>query len=570
MKFHPQFVDIYPEEKKAMSFTITSLITSAISAAKAATQKREPARLEGKSSEKAEEMLTQLLEHNNLTMVDNKTGRPLAGIDGPYRYQGPDIDGDGDITEFLTFSETVGYKLFAEAVMGAHARRTGNKALEDKCYRNFERVWNWAFENMVRRNIGKVYDYGKKEWVPVPEGKRDSLLAWRYIDTIDESGRGGIIYYKRGREGDGRWIDGIDGAPDGDQFTAVALYIASKLWADRTQKHAYLENARNIVCDMRLKYIKNIGGRNYLMGGDEFHAVNGLNPSYSFEAAYENIFPELDPEGKAVWRSLIQTSYYAAVNGADCTMHTSLNEAVTGSVNLPPNWISVSDDHSFSDMPWANDLDWISGWDGMRTLAMKAWHSEVNPESELARRYLTDNTGTVEDFGPYSFIKRTFKNEGKIQVGFGIDGSTRHVDVLQDSADFQNVFAWGVHLAYFSSAGDGEMAEAMFGKIAEHYVGDLNGNGVIEDCEGTFYAGKEELLNAARQNQNRLDRNGNPMTDNEPIITPGVEVDGSVFGKEGKVIIAKYDYFGSYWAWFGLATATGWIGDALTMQETGN
>jgi len=524
-------------------------------------EKPKPVRLEGPSSKKADKMLEQIMEHYNLINVNKKTGQPYAVIDGPYRFQGPDIDGDGKIVDdWVTFSETVGYKLFSEVILGIHARKIKNKKLEEKCYKNFERTWNWTYENLMRKNIKEVYNCNSQKWIP--GNKMDSLLAWRYITSLGGR-KGGVIHDHQTRAEDNRWIDGWDVAPDGDQFTAVALYMASKLWPDRAQKYPYYENAKNIVHDLRIKCIKNIGGKNYLLSGDTAKYVNGINPSYSFEAAYENIFPELDPEGAQVWKSIIQTSYDVAVKGADSTFHTSLKEEITGVKNLPPNWVSVKEDHTFTDMPWSNDIDWLFGWDAMRTLAMKTWHLEVNPNNESAIRYFTDKTGTTKDFGPLAFLANTYKAEGKLQLGYGLDGSTNHTDLLIEGANTENAFSLGIHMAYFSEAGEKEIMLDMFNKLETLYVGDRNGNGKIEAFEASFWTDKAEYFKLLKQGQGKRKINGKIIDIKEFIHSPIIEASGKEFGHEGTVIIEKNQYFRSDWAWFGLATANGWVADAF-------
>ncbi|MBN1283411.1 MAG: hypothetical protein JXA24_06545 [Proteobacteria bacterium] len=458
-------------------------------------------------------MLREAWEHNALHM-NEVSGRPLAHADGD------DLDGDGNRGERITVSETVGYKLFMELLMATMARTSGDAELETRAMENFDRAWGWAERNMQRSALASAYDPVAGALVPIPEGKRDSLLAWRYVPGA------GVIHHAKNRS-DGIFIDGLDGAPDGDLFTAASLRLAAVLWPERQD---YLAAAEDIAVDIRAKYVAEIGGEPYLLGGDEFVRISGINPSYSFEAVYD-MMGELDPSHAADWQRLKQSSMKAAVAGADSTLSAGgpymsngrtigfRARRIEGSSNMPPNWLTY-DGSGFGDNEWFDPIDWISGWDGLRTLWMKAAYF-LYDGNEAARRYLQDDAGTKEDFGPYGFLKNHLLKHGRLPAGFGIDGSSSGPELSVMNLTEPNAFSLGIYLGFFYAAGDIEAASRMLGGLVDSYH-TQQVPGPIGIGEGTFAE---------------------------------VRTEGDL------------DYFGDCWAWFGMAMARGAVEDLFGLYR---
>lgn len=453
-------------------------------------------------------MMVESWEHNNLYMTED-SGRPLAEPDTT------DIDEDGNTDERLTVSETVGYKLFMEVLMAAKARSSSNGQIERAAHQNFERVWRWAKKNLQRRAIEPFA--GKNPRLPeIPENKRDALLAWRYAPGT------GVIYYKEKRA-DGVYVGGLDGAPDGDLFTVAALRFAAMLWPERME---YLDAAKDMAKDIYAKYVVDIEGEPYLLAGDGFGEIHGINPSYSFEAIYD-MMEELDPPHAAEWQRIKRTSMKAAIAGADSTLMAggSLNPSgkvvhfesrqISGSSNMPPNWLTFNG-QKFQDNEWFDSIDWICGWDGLRTLWMKAAYF-LYDGNETARHYLQDKTGTKKDFGPYGFLRNYFSKNGRFPSGFGMDGSSTGPELLAQNLVDPNPFSLGIYLGYFYAAGDKDLASKMLEGLANFYH-PKKGSGEIPVGEGTF---------ARVRNKREL------------------------------------NYFGDYWAWFGLAMASGSVEDVF-------
>ena len=116
-------------------------------------------------------MLSESWNQYKLNFIE-KDGRPIGWDDKE------DIDGDGNLTETQTYSETVGFVLL-RAVL-ADDRET------------FDRVWRWAEKNLQRKNIGQVYNWNTQSWQNLDPAKKDALMAWRYLPTV-KGRHGGII-----------------------------------------------------------------------------------------------------------------------------------------------------------------------------------------------------------------------------------------------------------------------------------------------------------------------------------------------------------------------------------------
>ncbi len=424
-----------------------------------------------------ESMVLGVFEHQNQVMM-SPDGRPYGDKDDK------DLDGDKNTSEHQTVSETVGYKLIMADLIAARARKTGNSALEEKIRPLFAKVWQWTNSNMVRKNVPQVYDTEKwlrtyliqkgikkpgeikTNWVPMPGTKKNSLPAWRWLDDVAE-GRGGIIHSVSSapRKSDGVWVDGLDSAPDADLFIIAALRIAAILWPEDSEKYGYYSSAQEMTKDAREKYAVKIGGEWHLVGGDEYYKCNGMNPSYFFEAVCD-ICSELDPAGREIWQELKFTGMKDTINAANATLHKGDGTKVVGSVHVPQNWFTY-DGFQYADMPWFDAIDWMQGWEG-RTPWMKGAYYLYNRNS-VAKRFLSDSTGTAKDFGPHAFYVKEFTDNKFIQMGFGMDGTKNDPTMVSQNLDKESPFGNGIYLGYFYAGGDENMTRAMIGKLKDAY-----------------------------------------------------------------------------------------------------
>lgn len=209
-----------------------------------------------------------LLEEETYSPLGSK--RPLADPDVPLDYTTTalwDLDGDGNYTEKMTFSEAVGYALLRCTKMAeldpansAHYREV------------FDQVWLWAFTNLQRRNVQKIYIWRSNtdldlHWMRekgvdadfnnyLSADQQDHLFCWRWIRDIGNhfsAWRGaGVIYDAVGRDEYDR--NGIADATDASQDIAYTLIQADRLWGSsgggEDDYRDYLTQARFILNDI--------------------------------------------------------------------------------------------------------------------------------------------------------------------------------------------------------------------------------------------------------------------------------------------------------------------------------
>lgn len=368
-------------------------------------------------------------------------GRPLADFDRD------DLDDDHNVREQLTVSESAGYALLRAVY------------LNDR--ENFDRVWFWTSQNLWRKNIKEVFDWQKKYWAPVPASRRDNLFAWRYSPEII-NGKSGVIYYEWA--GDGLlWRDGLDAATDADEDIAAALILADRAWGsqEKSEFKNYLKCARLILKDIWEKEVKNIAGRFYLLAGDKYSQINGLNPSYFRMTYYDTIFSEVDSEHP--WKALTESSYQILLKCREVQLPDENGRTVKASVNLPPNWLALSADGRVMANGW-NKNGYLFGWDAFRVLYQVALHYKTTGASSAAS-YLTDCFSPSFDFGPNYFLKEELKSRGKILAGYRIDGTATY----QEELGAERFGADGSYLAYFFAADDFETAGQIFKSLQKFY-----------------------------------------------------------------------------------------------------
>ncbi|MFH1428889.1 MAG: glycosyl hydrolase family 8, partial [Candidatus Margulisiibacteriota bacterium] len=184
-----------------------------------------------------QKVLEQSWEHYKQNKIDPITNRPLGD---------PDVLGFGDSGDhyFMTFSETVSYVLFRAVWMNDQS--------------TFNRVWQWTYYNLWRKNIENIYYWQIDQWGEMPQIRKDNLFAWRYVDNIKKKGRGGIIFFKWSEKEEALWRDGLDVAPDGDELIAASLALAHCLWGSQDGVFNYIDHAKLIVSDIWEKCVKRI------------------------------------------------------------------------------------------------------------------------------------------------------------------------------------------------------------------------------------------------------------------------------------------------------------------------
>lgn len=164
-------------------------------------------------------------------------GRPLADKDIL------DIS-VGSIAKELTYSESVSYVLFRAVIQ------------DDK--ETFDKVWLWSLQNLMRKNIPRVFNWETRRWQEVPPYLKDYLFAWRYTPNIRNTNMGGVIYVADEDRALHGWRDGLTVASDGDQLIAGALIMANKRWGSSLGEYDYLGYAQKIVANIWDKCVLNL------------------------------------------------------------------------------------------------------------------------------------------------------------------------------------------------------------------------------------------------------------------------------------------------------------------------
>lgn len=162
----------------------------------------------------------------------------------------------------------------------------------------FDRVLNWAENNLQRQSEGK---------------QTDTLWAWKW-----------------GRTSQGEWrtID-ANFASDGDIDAITALIFAARRW----QHPAYLELARTKLQDLwnlsTVARVQTRGFERYLLPGPaasfQQQTAVQLNPSYFAPYAFR-LFAQVDPAHD--WMSVVDSSYAVLQQAASLS-----------SVGLPNDWV---------------------------------------------------------------------------------------------------------------------------------------------------------------------------------------------------------------------------------------
>ena len=243
-----------------------------------------------------------------------------------------DLDGDGNISELISFSEGASYV----------AIRT--QAMVDRT--TFDRSWLWTKRNMQRLNVKQVYNPKTRKWRPLPASKRDHLFVWRYLPSVGGR-RGGVLDNKD-----------YDPASDADQDIAAALLGAHQRWGSKG-KINYLKEALLILKDIWDKETKVINGKRVMMAGDTQHytkdpfsgkATVGFNASYFRLYYYAELFAKYDKIHS--WISMVAPTKELLARSADATFHDENKRPVVGKINMSPDWFAVDKSFKICDHGW--------------------------------------------------------------------------------------------------------------------------------------------------------------------------------------------------------------------------
>ncbi|MFH0886599.1 MAG: hypothetical protein V1843_00360 [bacterium] len=154
--------------------------------------------------------------------IDQDTWRPVADDD-------------------QTYSETVSYVL-------RRARTLGDKE-------TFTKVWKWAYENMIRKNVADIYSANSIQRTPSEE-RLNNLMCWRYLGENSSFRKAnglpvGITFFDW-TEADKNlpWVDGFDAAPDADVLIAYELLQADKIWGSTGGYLDFKGIAKQIISDV--------------------------------------------------------------------------------------------------------------------------------------------------------------------------------------------------------------------------------------------------------------------------------------------------------------------------------
>ena len=182
--------------------------------------------------------------------------------------------GNREKSQRLIFSESVSYVLFSLVLP-----IEGEDEIQMKT--RFDSIWAWAKNNLVRSQDRLVYswDYENNEnyqkWIPLPGHLHDNLMAWRWVELIENTEQSGIIYQTEDETKHlftpGIFQDGSQVATDGDLLTAYSLLLAYDRWHDEK----YLIDAKKIIICLRKKAVINFKAGE-LLNIEKQNQVNNL------------------------------------------------------------------------------------------------------------------------------------------------------------------------------------------------------------------------------------------------------------------------------------------------------
>lgn len=401
--------------------------------------------------------------------VSDTEWRPLAEADDG------DIDGDGNKTERVTYSETVAYVLL-RAVM-----------IDDR--ETFAKVWNWAQHNLQRAHLQELWtcpenqasacggDWRSGAFAAARPDSVDRLFAWRYVPSLngkDANGKdtmGGVIDFNRPDQPD---ISGYYAASD-DIEIAAALYFAQlKGWG---QGSSYLNESQAILADAWKKYVVDVQhfdpatsqavDQYYFFAGDTFADSSEINPSYFRPAYFSRVFPLIEQSLPLVqrhpWAAVADTSYEVIEQNGQLKLGS-----LAGKANLPSNWLDMDQYGRFEESDiFSGPAGEVFGRDAIRTLWAVAQDAAMF-NSQAASRYLTDPA-----VGPSAFLAAHLDPRNFRPTAFNHDGTLisnpgRDIPQLRGLSTEQ-IFMYGPYLAYFNYGNDQAMTDKIYQRLAATY-----------------------------------------------------------------------------------------------------
>lgn len=220
--------------------------------------------------------------------------------------------------------------------------------LDDK--ETFDKSWQWTKNNLQR--------------------DEDHLFSWLFGKRPGPGNQYGVLTDQ----------GGYNTASDADTDIALALLFAYARWNDEK----YLRDAQPIINDIWEKEVVVIKGKPYLAANniektsDKNEVI--VNPSYLAPYAYR-VFAKVDK--KHAWNDLVTTSYEVIEKSMDATLDKS------GTVRLPPNWISIDRKTAEIKPASVSNLDTNFSYDALRVpwrLSLDLlWNNEARAERVLTK-----------------------------------------------------------------------------------------------------------------------------------------------------------------------------------------
>src|SRR5882724_8833031 len=197
-----------------------------------------------------------------------------------------------------------------------------------------------AYKTRFIQGDGRVIDL-KAEGVSTSEGQSyallravwigdqqafDRILEWAINNLINNARADSLFGWRWGKRDNNSWgiLDSAT-ASDADEDTAFALFLASDKWRD----NKYEDRAQAMLADIWDKETIEVGGRRYLISGDQAHEARTakINPSYFAPVVYR-LFAKRDKAHD--WMSMIDSGYEMLEKTSSISP-----------VKLPPNWAQI-------------------------------------------------------------------------------------------------------------------------------------------------------------------------------------------------------------------------------------
>jgi hypothetical protein len=200
-----------------------------------------------------------------------------------------------------------------------------------------------------------------------------------------------------------------------------------------------------------------------------------LNVSYFMPFAYR-VFKEIDPEGTAIWDSLLKQTYRDLHASLTVTLHDDSGKSVKSNGALFPNWYRLDwlTGHP-TDAVYQQD-DYKFGYDAFRTIWFLTYDYHLSGDKR--------NKEILAKV--YPFFKNELAQQGKIYPEYAISGVR--------AADYETPFGfYAVYLTLFRLMGDQHSENILLKKYEEYRRSD--GNRVwMKSNDAVFEGGKVEYF----------------------------------------------------------------------------